>query len=335
LADYYGSGRIGMPKRHYVNRFVKDLRPWSEEYIDYMHYTTPLTTGLGSGYKFPGEYIGQYGVYEAVRHIYSRSKALSSLVSEDGSELHVSQRYFATDLEKGIENVRSEFRQKHQIDDDTHMIFYAPGNEQNEAQFTAETARKGIKEFLLKYSSPTSLSAKALPLNKFATVISLHSGSEGEKWIRDHMKEQEWHGRVIIVSNDNDEHLDAMCASDAGIIHNGQMVSSAVACHLPTMNLFDMRMHHQWYHDLYNRYWNDMNIVANKNIYPEMIGGEAWHGKVADMLGEWYLKPDTRYNFIRQWDGFVQEGMSYKQIDRSKVRTRDIILSDGNAYNIY
>ena len=78
-----------------------------------------------------------------------------------------------------------------------------------------------------------------------------------------------------------------------------------------------------------------MNIVANKNIYPEMIGGEAWYGKVADTLGEWYLKPDTRYNFIRQWDGFVQEGMSYKNIDRSKVRTRDIILSDGNAYDIY
>ena len=99
-----------MPQRHYVNRFVRDLRPWNEEYIDYMHYTTPLTTGLAGGYKFPGEYIGQYGVYEAVKHIYERTKALSSLVSEDGSELHVSKRYFATDLEKGIEGIRSEFR---------------------------------------------------------------------------------------------------------------------------------------------------------------------------------------------------------------------------------
>ena len=27
--------------------------------------------------------------------------------------------------------------------------------------------------------------------------------------------------------------------------------------------------------------------------------------------------------------------MSYKEIDRTKVRTRDIILEDGNAYNVY
>jgi hypothetical protein len=27
--------------------------------------------------------------------------------------------------------------------------------------------------------------------------------------------------------------------------------------------------------------------------------------------------------------------MSYKEIDRSKVRTRDILLEDGNAYNVY
>ena len=78
-----------------------------------------------------------------------------------------------------------------------------------------------------------------------------------------------------------------------------------------------------------------MNIIADRNVYPELIGGEAWFGKVADTLGEWYIKPDQRYVFIRNFDGFVQEGMSYKEIERSKVRTRDIILEDGNAYNVY
>jgi hypothetical protein len=41
---------------------------------------------------------------------------------------------------------------------------------------------------LLKYSAPTSLSAKALPLENFVTVISLHSGSEGEKYVREYLK---------------------------------------------------------------------------------------------------------------------------------------------------
>jgi len=126
-----------------------------------------------------------------------------------------------------------------------------------------------------------------------------------------------------------------MCASDIGIVYDGQMASSAVACHLPTMNLVKMRMHHQWYHDLFNRWWSDMNIVANKNISPELIGGEAWFGKIADSIAEVYVKPDARYNRIEAWEGNLQEALSYKPIDRSEVQTRDIILADGNAYNEY
>ena len=68
------------------------------------------------------------------------------------------------------------------------MIFFAPGNEQSEAEFSTENTRRGIKEFLLKFSAPTSLSPKALPLENFVTVISLHSGSEGEKYVREYLR---------------------------------------------------------------------------------------------------------------------------------------------------
>lgn len=78
-----------------------------------------------------------------------------------------------------------------------------------------------------------------------------------------------------------------------------------------------------------------MNIIADRNVYPELIGGEAWYGKIADTLAEWYVKPDQRYLMIRNFEGFLQEAMSYKPIDRSQVRSRDITLDDGNAYNVY
>ena len=233
-----------MPRRHYFNRFVKDFKNYTEKYIDYMHYTVPLVTGQSGGYKFPSEYVGQYGVYDALKHIYSKSRHLSHLVNSNGSELHVSKRYFASDLEKAILSIRNEWRDAHKIPEQAHVIFYAPGNEKNEAEFTSETVRKGIKEFLLKYSAPTSLSAKALPLDNFVTVISLHSGSEGEKYMKEFMKEKEWTGKVIFVTNEDNAHFDAMCSADVGIIHDGQMISSAAACHLPTMNLFNMRIHH-------------------------------------------------------------------------------------------
>ena len=42
-----------------------------------------------------------------------------------------------------------------------------------------------------------------------------------------------------------------------------------------------------------------MDIIADKNIYPELIGGEVWWGKICDSIGEWYVKPETRYDLIR------------------------------------
>ena len=162
----------------------------------------------------------------------------------------------ATDSEKAIQHIRSSWREQNGINDNQTVIFYAPGNELKEAQFTAETTRKGIREFLLKYSAPTSLSPKARPVDNFVTVISTHTGSAGEQFIREHVRESDWMGKVIFVSNDDNQHLDAMCAADFGIVHDGQMVSSAAACHLPTMNVFNMRMHNQWYNDLFNRWWN-------------------------------------------------------------------------------
>ena len=53
----------------------------------------------------------------------------------------------------------------------------APGNEVEEATFSIESARRGVKEFLTKYSWPTSLSPTAPPLEEYVTVISLHKGS--------------------------------------------------------------------------------------------------------------------------------------------------------------
>ena len=57
--DYYGKSAVPCPQRHYLNRFVRDMRVWTEKYIDYMHYTVPLTnSAVPGGYTFPGDYAG-------------------------------------------------------------------------------------------------------------------------------------------------------------------------------------------------------------------------------------------------------------------------------------
>jgi len=76
-----------------------------------------------------------------------------------------------------------------------------------------------------------------------------------------------------------------------------------------------------------------MNIIADNSLYPELIGGEAWFGKIADTLGEWYVKPEVRYDMVRRQEYFLKDAMSYKPVDRTQVHTRDIILADGHAYD--
>mmetsp|Transcript_28582 Transcript_28582/g.35380 ORF Transcript_28582/g.35380 Transcript_28582/m.35380 type:complete len:234 (+) Transcript_28582:361-1062(+) len=201
LKKYYRNSAVDMPQRHYLSRFVRDMRNFHEKYVDFMHYTVPLRSAVGAGYEFPAKYMGQYGTFEAVRHIYQRSSTLNRLVNEDGTELQVSKRYFGNDCEKAIVEIRDSWRQQNGLSDDQTVIFFAPGNELKEAQFTAESTRKGIREFLLKYSAPTSLSAKARPLDNFVTVISTHEGSAGEQFMKNYVKEHGWTGKVIWVTN--------------------------------------------------------------------------------------------------------------------------------------
>jgi len=124
-----------------------------------------------------------------------------------------------------------------------------------------------------------------------------------------------------------------MASSDFGFIYDGQMVSAANALHLPVNTMIYMRMHHQWWHDFYNRWWNDMNIIADNSCNQELIGGEVWFGKIAEQLAENYTKPEQRFRTIQKLDGFVQEGLSYKPLDRTKVRTKDLVLDDGQRYD--
>ena len=61
---------------------------------------------------------------------------MNHLIKDD--YLLVSQNYFASDIEKGVEALREKFRAAHQIPQDAHVIFVAPGNEEKEVKFCME-----------------------------------------------------------------------------------------------------------------------------------------------------------------------------------------------------
>ena len=56
--EYYAHNANEMPKRHFYNRFVKDLQQWALKYIDFMHFTVGINYNSSGVFKFPGEYVG-------------------------------------------------------------------------------------------------------------------------------------------------------------------------------------------------------------------------------------------------------------------------------------
>lgn len=105
------------------------------------------------------------------------------------------------------------------------------------------------------------------------------------------------------------------------------MIGQACVCHLPTMILMKMRIRHQFYHQLHNRWWNRMVQISDSDFYPELIANQAWYGKICDTLGEWYLNPGTRMQMMLKWDPFIKEAMCYKPVDHSVHPERSIVLN--------
>lgn len=114
LKKYYDHSSLSMPQRQIFTRFVRDMKQFTLPTIDYCHYTVPLTTSHSNGFVFPGEYVGQYGVYEAVKHVYERTESMKELLYDE--HILVNKRYFAADMEKAIGGIRTDFRAKNGID---------------------------------------------------------------------------------------------------------------------------------------------------------------------------------------------------------------------------
>jgi hypothetical protein len=103
--------------------------------------------------------------------------------------------------------------------------------------------------------------------------------------VDDYLAKYGWQGRLIVHKSDGMSHLPLMAASDYGMAYTGAIVGQAVALHLPCMIMHNMKRLDQFFHYHYNLWWDNMTLTAGRDIYPELIGGQAWFGKITDTLG--------------------------------------------------
>ena len=131
------------------------------------------------------------------------------MVNGDRS-ITLNSRFLFSDIEKARKVVSERFRKQHNIEEDDTVVFLAPGDTIIENDYCLDAFRMGYNEFIYKYSYPTSLSFYAPNKNKFRLVISLHKGTKSDQHIRSFISQNDFSTDVIIVTNENNEHFDAM-----------------------------------------------------------------------------------------------------------------------------
>lgn len=76
-----------------------------------------------------------------------------------------------------------------------------------------------------------------------------------------------------------------------------------------------------------------MNLIADNNIYPELIGGEVWFGRITDQIGEWYVKPRARYEMVEKFEGFIRDALPRADgTQPCSTKFGEITYNDGQQY---
>ena len=313
---------------------TKNMEPRHEQYFTEVFYTLAIKQINRYYYTSPSHYIGQYGTYEALRHLFQKS-GMTQFVKD--KSILLSRFHSYEDIEEAREILSSKFREKYDIKEEDTCIFFAPGDTIGENEYTLEEFRKGFNEFIFKYSYPSSIIQYAPKRSAFKLIVSLHKGTESEKYVKDFINSNEFATQLIVVTNEDNEHYSAMCASDYGFVYNGQMVSSAASLHLNFMTMQDMNDLHYYWQTWENRWLADLNINADRPAIPEFAAGEFWFGKIANKLAEMHTNTDYRYDQARTLKPFILEALSIKSPERNENDPRDIqmINNDVTVYDEY
>ena len=197
------------PQFFFLNNTVRNWEPNHLYHCDHAFYTLAFPQINKRHWTFPSNYIGQYGAYEAIRHIFSKSNEFNFLLKENS--LYLSRHHSVEDIEKARKNVSEEFRAKHNIAENDTVIFFAPGDTVEENEYTLNEFVDGYNEFIYRYSAPTSFSHYAPPRKSFKLLISVHKNTESESFCRKFLSEKGIVTDYIFVSQEGNQHIDAMC----------------------------------------------------------------------------------------------------------------------------
>lgn len=322
------------PEVFLLTNTVRNLSPEHTTLFDYAFYTLALPQINQRYFTYPSHYIGQYGAYDALRFLFSNG-GFSHLVREHS--IIISRQNHLNDVENARLKISEKFKEKKGINKNATCIFFAPGNTIGECDYSLEDFRKGYNEFILKYTYPSALSTNAPPKEYFKLIVSVDKNTDTATKIKDFIQGNRYETEVIIVDNSENEHYEAMCASEFGFVYNGQMLSSAVTLHLNVNTMQDMNDLHYMWQTWENRWLADINTNADRPLIHEFTAGEYWFGKIATKLCEMHVNTDLRWDQVRGTRPFITELLPIKKMNFSPTKHREIVFfeNDPTIYDEY
>lgn len=328
------------PDIHLLTNTIANYEPRHEELFTKAYYTLALQQIQRRLYVSPSLFIGQYGAYEALKFAFSEG-GFKQLIKENS--ILVSRHNRLEDVETARTHISENFRDKHNIHKEDTVVFFAPGDTIDENEYSLHEFVKGYNQFIHKYTYPTSLSPYSASKSQMKLIISVHKGTSSERYVREFLNnnknnEYDISTDYIVVTNENNEHYSAICASDFGFVYNGQMLSSAAALHLDVITMQNMNDLHYYWHTWENRWLSDINVNADRPVIPEFAAGEYWFGKIANNLAEMHTNTERKWDQVRALRPFINNLLSYKELNRDdgyKIRDKEYIKGDRTEYDEY
>ena len=317
--EEYGKLSVAKPKQVHYGRFVYRFNPEQlKNAIDHVMYTIPINPRNWSDFQYPSTYLGQSSFEKAYRFLLERNGG-EHLLSKDSVQMNID--HFYSETENFIEHERKTFRTAHEISETATVLYLSPGNKVTEIDWSLPILNKTANEFISQYAEPYNAAPGSPSVSEYCVVIP--SDSSNFDLISSKVKVLGWKSRVIVLENE-EQRRSAQAGSDYSIAYNGDVVFENLVNQLPTIIIENMGKIEFYFVLAWNRFNNDLNIIADGDLFPEIIEGQAHSAKLVDLLNTWHNSPAQRF-----WPLQGYENILHKLLP---VKTREMGMGTHHEY---
>jgi len=283
IRQLFNYSSIVKPQQVHLGRFINRYKVEHTNIIDHVLYTIPIEPSNWNKFKMPSTYIGQDSFYRAYKFLISRSPEGKELLEEDGS-IWMHRTHFYSELEPFIAAERARFRAKHNINETETVFLFSPGSNAEEVAWT-----------MPRLIETANLFAKSVVLNEQIVVV-FPTTPAIKAQVQTALKEVKWNKAVrpLVLETEEDKYS-SLAGSDLGIVHNGEITGECLANQLSTIVIQNMSKIQFYVMTSWNRFINDMNIIADGPLYPEIIEGQCHAPKLVEILSDWYTNEASKF----------------------------------------